>query len=225
MIQLLFAFRKNILILPKDVIQGIIKFIFLDTLSLIINYFSMKKFVMIALLPSNEVKAFKAEVETVYPEAKYYNALTDGIRCRQEAVAVELPEDSLKKLYVYFQVSQRYSVEFPQVLPERKRLLDRVCTFCIDAGSDAACDDLLSMWERCSKAVARLSPEERQVLHFAIYADKMANTVNFQACYSFENDFQAWQQAVTDFCLAFMADYGGRLQVSFDQCLFYKNDR
>lgn len=182
----------------------------------------MKKFVMIALLPSNAVETFKSDVSSICPEAKCYNALTESIRCRQEAVAVELPEDFERQLDVYHLLASAYQVEFPQVLPVKKGLLDRVCTFCINARPGGTRDNLLSMWERCDKAFSRLQPESRKSLSFAIYADKTANTVNFQASYSAENDFQVWQQAIADFCLAFMSDSSGRLRVEFDKCKLYK---
>lgn len=182
----------------------------------------MKKFVMIALLPSSAVEAFKSDVLAICPEAKCYDALTEGIRCRQEAVAVELPENPALQLDVYHLLASAYKVEFPQVLPAKKGLADRVCTFCIKARPSVAEDNLLSMWTRCDKAFARLQPESRSLLSFAIYADKTANTNNFQACYSAEDDFQAWQQAIADFCLAFMSDSSGCLRVEFDKCKLYK---
>lgn len=186
----------------------------------------MKKFVMIALLPSNAVKAFKQDVVSICPEALFYNALTENIRCRQEAVAVDLPEDPDRQLEVYRRLaSASYPLEFPQVLPVKKGEKDRVCTFSISVDPCVACDNLLSMWEYCNKAWARLSPKAQKSLNFAIYADKTADTVNFQACYSAEDDFQAWQQAVADFCISFMADYSGRLSVAFDSCKLYRAGR
>ena len=61
----------------------------------------MKKFVMTALLPGNSAEAFKRDVLAICPNAKCYNALTYGIRCQQQAVAVELSGDFAQQVNVY----------------------------------------------------------------------------------------------------------------------------
>ena len=178
----------------------------------------MKKFVMTALLPGNSAEAFKRDVLAICPNAKCYNALTYGIRCQQQAVAVELSGDFAQQVNVYDLLASAYRVEFPQTQPLKRDFADRVCTFSVTSRLHDSGDGLLAMWERCQKACASLSDEARQQLNFAIYVDEASNKAYFQACYLSVNDFQAWQQAISDFCLAFMADYSGQMKVRFDKC-------
>lgn len=182
-----------------------------------------KKFVMIALLPSNTVEAFKGDVLAVCPDAKCYNALTYGIRCQQEAIAVELSGTNAEQAEICNLLASDYHVEFPLVQPVQRDSSDKVCTFSVPPRSYGSGDSLLVMWDRCHKACAALTEEARRQLSFSIYLDGAENTINFQACYSAENDFEAWQQAISDFCLAFMADSSGCLKVSFDKCKLLKS--
>lgn len=181
----------------------------------------MKKFVMIALLPSDAVRAFKGDVQAVCPDAKCYNALTYGIRCQQEAIAVELSGSNAEKADICNLLASSYQAEFPLVQAGKRDQPDKVCTFRTKPRLYGAGDALLTMWERCQEACASLSDEARRQLNFSIYLDETANTVNFQACYSAKDDFQAWQQAVADFCIAFMAGSSGNLKVAFDKCKLY----
>lgn len=146
-------------------------------------------FPALILMPTNRVSNFEKQLTSVF---KKHMALISGIRCREEAIALEAPSvDKLQQILAQYpkDAAVRY------YLPVRKEDgLSKLCTFTLQFEEEP---QLYAVWCQCSKVVSSLSDAEVKMLRFAIFEDLEHRQVCFQS-YSLTPD-DKWVQLMLNF--------------------------
>lgn len=169
-----------------------------------------KFFPAVVLMPTNRVSGFEKQIPSIFTK---HVALISGIRCREEAFAIDAP--SVEKL-------QELLTPYPKDAAIRYYLpiknesgMAKVCTFTLQFEDEP---QLYAVWCQCGKVVASLADEEVKMLRFAIYEDAEAKQVCFQS-YSLHPD-DKWVELMLKFAHNVQPDENEweASEIGFDTC-------
>ncbi len=164
----------------------------------------------LVLMPTYRVSNFDKQLPSIF---KKHTALISGIRCREEAMALEAP--SVEKL-------QQVLTPYPKdaairyYLPVRNvEGVSKLCSFTLQFEEEP---QLYAVWCQCSKVVSSLSDAEVKMLRFAIYEDIENRQVCFQS-YSLHPD-DKWTQLMLKFAHNIQPDAHEWVasDISFESC-------
>ncbi len=146
-------------------------------------------FPAVVVMPSNRVHNFVKQIPNI---CEKHTALIWGIRCREEALALEAPSvDKLQQLLSDYPKNAAVRYYLPQKNDEGKA---KLCTFTLQFEDEP---QLYAVWCQCGKVVAGLNQDELKILRFAIFEDVKNKQVCFQS-YSLCPD-DKWIQLMLNF--------------------------
>lgn len=149
-----------------------------------------KKKISLALvrMPSNRVKNF---VENLPKNVLPHEALFLGIRCREEALAFDAPNEDLIS---YLESFPKYAAVGYYEIMENSEGSAKLCYFAMNFQNEPR---FYEVWCQCSKIVAGLSVEDLKKLHFAIFVEEAEKRVCFLSYTLTPND--DWTQLMLNF--------------------------
>ena len=128
-------------------------------------------FLALALMPTNRVNGF---VKQLPLDCQKHEALIYGIRCREEAFALET--SSIEKLQIYMNTYPKDAAIRYYLPIKNEKGSAKICSFTLQFETEP---QLYAVWCQCMKVVASLSAEELKILRFAIYEDVETKQVCF----------------------------------------------
>lgn len=147
-------------------------------------------FPAIVAMPSNRMSGF---VKQIPEKCEKHVALVQGIRCREEALAL-CPVHSKECL-------RKFLKEFPENSAVRYYIpsddddgFDKICSFALNFDTEP---QLYTAWSLCLEALSYLQDEEIKQLHFAVFEDEEAKQVHIQA-YAMSPD-DSWMHVILNF--------------------------
>lgn len=149
-----------------------------------------KTFPAVVLMPTNRVKEFLSMLPAGYQPKP---ALTYGIRCREEAFALDdfAVEENLENFLAGFPSTSAFRYFLPL---NNLQGSAKVCYFSMQFASEPM---FYTVWVQCSKVVATLSKSELKKLQFAIFENAAEKQVCFLS-YSSEPDDE-WVRMMLNF--------------------------
>lgn len=151
----------------------------------------MEKIVLpaLVLMPTNRVSNFEKQLPSIFNK---HMALISGIRCREEAMAIESPSvEKLQQLLAPYPKDAAIKYYLPVRTDDGKA---KLCTFTMQFEDEP---QLYTVWYQCGKVVASLSDEEVKMLRFAIFENLEKKQICFQS-YALSPD-DKWVQLMLNF--------------------------
>ncbi len=146
-------------------------------------------FPAVVLMPTNRVQNFVKNVPNIFTRRE---ALVFGIRCREEAMAIEAPSaEKLQQLLAPYPKDAAIKYYLPIKIDEGKA---KLCTFTLQFEDEP---QLYAVWCQCGKVVSSLSTNEIKMLRFAIFENLEAKQICFQSYSLYPDD--KWVQLMLNF--------------------------
>ena len=146
-------------------------------------------FPALVLMPSNRVSGFLQQIPNIFQR---HFALISGIRCREEAFALEaLAVEKLQQLLSAYPKDAAVRYYLPIKNDDGKA---KVCTFTLQFEEEP---QIYAVWCQCCKVVATLSNAQVKMLRFAIFEDLAQKQVCFQSFALYHDD--RWVQLMLNF--------------------------
>lgn len=173
------------------------------------------EFPALIVMPTNRVNGF---VKIIPDAFRQHLALISGIRCREEALALEAP--SYKQLLHLLEPYPKNAAVRYYLPVKNAKGTAKVCNFRFQF---AETPQLYAVWGQCGKVVAGLSSAEARMLRFALFEDLEAKQVCFQSYTQSPND--AWVQLMLNFAHSIQLDEleWETSEIKFESCDVFCN--